>query len=171
MRKIIVLVVAALVFCAAAQAQMRIGVETNSVPGGFGTVATIGTEFNETLSGDLGLALATNAAGENTNVGLLARLDWKVMKIGQLIGRAGLNLMFASNPNYQADGDSVFTINGYAGVEYFITKNLSVLADIILLELTTSGGDSSFALLSGSANGTGRSAASATIYSGARLYL
>jgi hypothetical protein len=147
----LLLLVLTLGFSVTAQAAMRIGVETNSVPGGFATIATLGTDFSQTMSGDLGLALATNAAGENANIGILGRIEWKVMRMGQLTARAGGNLMLATNPNYVADGDSLISLNGFAGVEYFVTSNFSVLADLVLLSLSTQGNDTSFSLLSGGA--------------------
>ncbi|MBI5078587.1 hypothetical protein HZB08_01005 [Candidatus Saganbacteria bacterium] len=149
----------------------RIGVLTQGSPGGFGSVATFGTRFNPGLSGDLGLAVGQNAAGANTNIGIVLRLEFDGSAMGEVKTHAGGSLLFASNPAYAAAATSALTLSVFAGLEYQLLKNLSVLADLTLLEITSSGGNTSFGLGAGTALGTGLGTSAATIYGGLRLYL
>ncbi|MBI5701344.1 hypothetical protein HZC34_05830 [Candidatus Saganbacteria bacterium] len=150
---------------------LRIGLMSQAAPGGFGTIITGGMRFNPAISGDLGIAYGTNAAGANSNIGLLGRLEFDLLKIGDVMAKAGGNLMIATNPAYAAAATSSITINGFVGVEYALLSNLSVLADLTVLEFSTAGGVSTFGIGSGTAAGTGLGASSALFYSGARLYL
>jgi|GEM_PF-4020458 len=172
----LVLLVVSVMLAGMAQAGNRIGVIQTGWGGGllggggFGGFATIGMDFNETMSGDVGLALAQDNAAKNTNIGIAGRFEAKIAKVGGVQTHAGGHLIFASDPSYSG-GDSAFTLNGFAGISIPVVKNLEVIADITLLEITSYGGTTTFGLLSGTGNGTGIGAVKTTIYSGARLYL
>ena len=167
----LVLLVVSVVLAGMAQAGNRIGVlNSGGLVGGIGSAVTIGMDFNETMSGDVGLALAQDAAAKNTNIGIIGRFESKMAKVGGVQTHVGGHLVFASDPSYSG-GDSSFTLNGFAGISIPVVKNLEVIADITLLEITSAGGNTTFGLLSGTASGTGVSATTATIYGGARLYL
>ena len=163
----LVLIVISLMLAGMAHAGTRIGVLNDR----FGSAATIGMSFNENMSGDVGLAIAQDAGGSNTNIAIVGRFESKIAKFGKIQAHAGGHLIFASDPNYTG-GDSSVALNGYAGIAYPLDKNLEIIADIRLIEITSFGGSTSFGILSGTPfPGTGRGAANATIYSGARLYI
>ena len=168
----LVLVVISVMLAGMAQAGNRIGVLNSSgFAGGFGSAATIGMSFNENMSGDVGLAIAQDAAGSNTNIGIVGRFESKIAKFGKIQAHAGGHLIFASDP-YYTGGDSSVTLNGFAGIAYPLDKNLEIIADITLIEITSSAGNTSFSLLSGTPfPGTGQGVANANIYCGARLYI
>lgn len=150
---------------------LRVGALTLASPGGLGSIITIGTRLGSGMSGDLGLAVGQNAAGANTNVGVLARLEFDMPKVNGIKTHAGGNLMYASNPAYAAAATSSITLNVFGGVEYELLNNFSILADLTILEVTSSGGATSFGLGAGTAGGTGLGTVAANLYCGGRLYL
>lgn len=152
-----------------APGSMRVGVLTQAAPGGLGSIITVGNRLNSSMTGDVGLAIGQNAAGANTNIGVLLRLEYDMAKIGEVKTHAGGNLMFATSRDYA--NTSSLTLNIFAGIEYDLLRNLSLLADLTILEVTSSGGATSFGIGAGTANGTGLGAVAATLYCGGRLYL
>jgi hypothetical protein len=168
----LVLLVVSVVLAGMAQAGNRIGVlNSGGNVAGFGSAVTIGMDFNETMSGDVGLALAQDAGANNTNIGIVGRFEAKIAKIGGVQTHVGGHLIFASDPAVSG-GDSCFTLNGFAGISIPVVKNLEIIADATLLEITSYGGTTTFGLLSGTPwPGNGVGVVSPTIYSGARLYL
>jgi len=152
-----------------ASSSMRVGVLTLASPGGLGSIITVGNRLNSSMTGDVGLAIGQNAAGANTNIGVLLRLEYDMAKIGEVKTHAGGNLLFATSRDYA--NTSSLTLNIFAGIEYDLLRNLSLLADLTVLEVTSSGGATSFGIGAGTANGTGLNAVAATLYCGGRLYL
>lgn len=170
MKKLLVLGIAISLMAGLAHAGTRIGAINAAAGTGFPAMATIGMDFNDMMAGDVGLAVAQDAGGNNTNIGIAGRLEWKIAKVGNVQTYAAGYLKFASDPNYTG-GDSSFCLGGLAGIAYPITKNLEVIADIAIIEIASSAGTTTFSLLSGAAGGSGVGAVTPQIYSGARLYI
>lgn len=153
------------------QSNTRIGALTLASPGGFGSVITAGMRLNQNTFGDVGLAIGQNAAGANTNLGILLRLEMEFKKIGDVSTHTGFNILYATNPAYLAAPASALSLNLFAGLEYALMKNLSVLADMTLLEVSSSGGNTSYGIGAGTAAGTGLGTVAANLVCGIRLYL
>jgi hypothetical protein len=153
------------------QSNTRIGALTLASPGGFGSVITAGMRLNQNTFGDVGLAVGQNAAGAFTNLGILLRLEMEFKKIGEVNTHTGFNVLYATNPAYAAAPASSLSLNLFAGLEYALLKNLSVLADLTLLEVTSAGGNTSYGIGAGTAGGTGLGAVAANIVCGIRLYM
>lgn len=149
---------------------MRIGALTIAAPGGFGSVPTIGMRINPNMFLDLGLAVGQNAAGANTNLGALIRLENQLFRSGDLKAVIGGNLWYATNPGYAAAATPATTLNIFAGFEYELVKNLSVLANLTLLEATSTGGATQLGLGAGTATGSGLGTVSIAFVNGVRLY-
>jgi hypothetical protein len=171
MRKVFVILSLVALVTSASWA-MRIGALNTNGAGGFLNYATVGTDFNDTLTGDLGLAIGQDATGKNSNVGLLGRLEFALGKIGEVKTIAGGMLIFATNPGYAAAATSAFMLNGFVGAEYMITKNLGMVGTLTLLEIYSASGTTQLGLGSGTASGTGWGTSSwFSLYSGIRLYI
>lgn len=151
-------------------ASMRIGALTVAAPGGLGSIPTIGWQNSPTMSWDVGLAIAQNAAGANTNFGILLRLENELFRVGDLKVHLAGNLLYATNPGYAAAATPSTTINVAGGVEYELLKNLTVLSDLTLLEVTSTGGKTQLGVGAGTASGTGLGTVSIAFYNGLRLY-
>lgn len=175
MKKLLILAIAlsVLTIAGSAHAAMRIGALNTNGAGGFVNYATVGIDFNNTFSGDLGLAIGQDATGKNSNVGLVGRLEFLLGKVGEVKTIAGGTLIYATNPNYAAAATSAFVLNGFVGAEYMITENLGIVGTLTLLEIfSADDGTSQFGLGSGTVAGTGLAASSIfSLYSGIRLYI
>lgn len=170
MKKSLILLIVLLVG-SASFAGMRIGAYNMGVAGGFANYTLVGMDFSDTISGDVGLAVGQNAAGQNSNIGICGNLEFAIGKIGAVKTIAGGNLIFASNPGYAASATSAFMLRGFLGAEYMVTKSLGIVGTVTLIELYSAGGTTQFGLDSGTVSGTGLGSAAGTLYSALRLYL
>jgi len=156
MKKIIIVAIIMLTatasFAAMETSNYRLGAVIVPVaPGNVGRATTLGIRFPFVFV-DLGVIVGQNAVGLNTTNGVLFRAEFGLPKAGDLNSHLGFSLL-----NIPSGNSSFGQFNLFAGFEYEPVKNLSVLADVSLLEIC-------------SAQGGSAAAAAGSIYGGARIY-